>query len=315
MKKLLGGLLVVAACGGPAAPVPNPTYIPGFNPTPAAAGFTRYVSPIVTVDPGQSELFCQWVTNPFPNDIDVISVTGQQSAFGHHVVVYATTATAPLGTSRLCSTNDMEAVHYIGAIGGDGGGSNINSILPAGAVFRIPAGQSLMFNTHFINTTDQAVLGQAVMDLQFATPSSSDVLPGFFYNNNASFSLAPVASAQTADATCPITTDMSFYALANHMHYLGQSIYTEVIHPDGSHETIVQNPSWLPEYMFNPVWQTWPASQPFALHAGDTLHTHCEWLNDTGATVTFPVEMCDAVGFFVPSNGAQVGCTDGVWDH
>ncbi|MHB8418831.1 MAG: hypothetical protein ACYDCL_12195 [Myxococcales bacterium] len=317
MKRWMLLLLPAVVCcgrGGPPATADGgeSQYLSGFDPPPVQTGYTRYVAPVVTVDPGQSEIFCQYISPAFTSDTDVVNVTGAQSSFGHHVVVYATSFTAPVGTSRLCNNQDMLSVRFLGAIGGEGTGQ-IGKILPPGVLFRIPAGQALMLNTHFINTSTQPIQGQAVMDLKLATPSPSDQVAGFYTNVTDQFQLSPGnPSPQSTTVSCVVQQDMNFFAFGDHMHYLGFSAQSTLVKADGGTVTLQDDPSWTPEMMFNPNINTW--STPYVqVQAGDTIRTTCSWINDGTEAVTFPTEMCAGFGFFLPGGGPEVDCIDGEW--
>jgi hypothetical protein len=141
-------VLVVGACG-----TNGPDYIAGFDPPAQPDGYTRYVTPIVKdIQPGADLEYCQWVAGPSTEAQDVIAFTGLQSATGHHAVLYATTETNfAVGESHLCTTQDMLSIDFVGAVGAEGNG---NTTLPEGLYFRLPAGQALMANTHWLNTTN-----------------------------------------------------------------------------------------------------------------------------------------------------------------
>jgi hypothetical protein len=295
------------------APAPSPSpYIAGFDPPPAAAGFTRYVTPVIEgIAGGTSNIWCQWLTEPADEDQDVLSVTGLQSKYGHHVVLYASTAAQPVGTSRLCKPDDMLTVQFLGGIGGEGV-SNIGKDLPPNVAFRLPKGQVLVANTHFLNVSTETIEGQAVLDVQYSPPSSNRTIAGFFVNNGDTFTIPPNAPDYGYDLNCPVGTDMSFFLFANHMHGNGVSAYTEVVHPDGSKATISSDSSWTADMAFNPPFVAFPADKMFAVHSGDTIHTHCQWTNTADSALTFPTEMCVAFGFNLLS-GPQLVCEDGKW--
>ena len=69
----------------------------------------------------------------------------------------------------------MLHISFVGAIGGEGTATSAAK-LPDGLNFRLPAGQALMINTHWLNATDNTVDGQAVIDVKFAdaTPDHTD---------------------------------------------------------------------------------------------------------------------------------------------
>ncbi|MHB1844927.1 MAG: hypothetical protein ACYCWW_08860 [Deltaproteobacteria bacterium] len=314
-RALLGLLLGVTAvaCGKGAPEAPPDPYLAGFNPPAVASGYTRYVTPVVTIPAGGDQLWCQYVSAPFTQDQLILDVMGEQSTFGHHIVVYATTTGAPIGTSRACTNQDMLSVRFLGAIGGEGN-AHIVGDLPPGVAFSIHAGETLMFNTHFINTSSQSAQGEGVVDVKFAPPSPQYQTAGFFTNVDTQFQLQPAESGpQSADTSCKVQQDMNFFLIGEHMHSLGYSAFTEVIHADGTKQPVVADPTWTPEMQFNPVMTPFPESSPFAIHAGDTVHTHCEWINSGASVVGFPTEMCVTFGFFLPGGGPELDCVDGQW--
>ncbi len=325
MKRWALSLALLAACGGPkpsnddaGVDAGASPYIAGFDPPAPTAGFTRYVTPVVDIDPGQSEIWCQYVSAPFDSDQDVVAVEGYQSRFGHHIAAYASTTAAPVGTSRFCTTDDMLAVRFLGGIGAEGSGG-LDSILPKGVVFRIHKGEVLLLNTHFINTTPQAQIGEGVMDFEFQGALPGDQVAGLFTNVDDQFTLQPNDnSPQSADMSCIVQQDMDLFAAFDHMHNLGVSIYTELIQSDGGTVPLVTDQTWSAEQEFNPTWATWPESAPLVIHKGDTVHTHCDWVNTTGSTVQFPIEMCVGGMFYLPPAGSaeapkEIDCVDGQW--
>src|SRR5580693_6597302 len=114
MIKRLGLICVVAACA-----THGPDYISGFDPPSVEAGYTRYVTPVVdNIMPGDDVEYCQWVAPSADSDQDVLAFSGEQSATGHHAVLYATTETNfAVGESHLCTTDDMLSISFIGGIG------------------------------------------------------------------------------------------------------------------------------------------------------------------------------------------------------
>jgi hypothetical protein len=310
MKLALSAVLIVSAFG--CGTSNGPDYIAGFDPAPAASGYTRFVTPTVTgLAPGANVEYCQWVADPRDAAYDVLDFTGEQSATGHHAVLYATTDTSfKVGDSHICTTDDMLQISFVGAIGGESNGGNASK-LPDGLFFRVPAGTALMANTHWLNATDKTVEGQAVLDVEFTPASDTRTTADIFANNGDNFSI-PANAPLTYDVTCAIPQDLNLAMVTNHMHGDGTSAYSEIIHPDGTKDMLVADMPWSAEEMFNPNYMRYSVAAPMVAHAGDTYHTHCEWLNQTASAIMFPNEMCAGVGFYFPSNG-QLTCNDGGW--
>ena len=300
------GVLVVGC-----ATESEPQYVSGFRPPPAPAGYTRFVSPITKdIAPGADLEMCQWVAGPSPTAQDVLDFVGAQSMTGHHATLYATTETKyAVGESHPCTEQDMLTISFVGAIGGEGTGSN-TKLLPDGLFFRLPANQALMINSHWVNATDQAVDGQAVLDVKFAPASDQRQVADLFSNNGVRFAAMPGVTAY--DTSCVLPQDLNFAVAFNHMHQYGLSAYTELIRSGGPTDMIIQDPTWASDQGFNPKFSKYALATPMVAHAGDTIHTHCEWQNTTKAPLMFPTEMCVGVGFYFPGRG-QISCVDGAW--
>jgi hypothetical protein len=308
MKSTLFVLVGVTAIG---CGTNGPDYIAGFDPPAAKSGYTRYVTPVVDgIKPGDDVEYCEWVAPAATEDQDVLDFTGDQSATGHHAILFATTETNfKVGESHICTTDDMISVSFIGAITGATG--NGLTRLPDGLFFRLRKGQALMVNTHWLNTTDKTVEGQAVVDVKFGPADTSHTIADIFANNGDQFSI-PANQPATYDVSCTFPQDVNFAMVANHMHGNGTTAYTEILHTDGTKTMLRQDTSWASDEQFNPIYTVYSLAQPYTVHAGETMHTHCEWQNQTGKELLFPDEMCAGNGFYFPGNGLTA-CDDGTW--
>lgn len=307
MKTILFALvgMAVVGCG-----TNGPDYIPGFNPPAPMAGYTRYVAPVVeNITPGADLEMCEWVAPTATEDQDVIDVSGLQSATGHHAVLFATTETNfKVGESHVCTIADMISVSFLGAV--TTSGTQITK-LPDGLYFRLRKGQALMMNTHWLNTTDKTVEGQAVVDIKFTPADASHTIADIFANNGDTFMIPPGAPT-SYDVSCTFPQDMNFAMIADHMHTAGMSAYTEVLHTDGTSTMLRQDPTWSSDEQFNPIYSMFSLAQPFVVHTGETVHTHCEWQNPGQSTIEFPDEMCTGQAFYFPGMGLNA-CDDGQW--
>ncbi|HUJ57418.1 MAG TPA: hypothetical protein VLX92_02965 [Kofleriaceae bacterium] len=293
---------------------PSENWVPNFHPPSKPSGFTRYITPTVTdITPGYNQEWCQWVAGPSDQAQDVLALAGYQSPTGHHAVLYATTETNfPVGESHICTTDDMLSISFLGGIGGEGTGGT-NTLLPDGLYFRLEAGQAMMANTHWLNATDDTVEGQAVIDIKMAPESDQRTAADLLANNGDTFQIN--AGGMTSyDNSCLVKEDLNLAMVTNHMHQWGFSIYTEVIHTDGTTDMLRSDPAWSPEWAFNPQYTLYSLDVPKVVHAGETIHTHCEWMNTSANTLLFPDEMCDGIGFYFPGHG-MITCEDGTWQN
>ncbi len=307
MTKLLLIAVCVLGCKGSDDPgVDAGVYVNGFSPPPVAAGYKRYVTPAVyKLAPGEDKMFCQWVDVANAEDIDILDIQGYQSVTGHHAVLYSSSENEPVGTSRECTTDDMVSVNFLGGIGGEGGGNSTE--LPPGVVFRMSHGRTLMVNAHYLNTTDDVLDVQSVIDIKTDAPSASRTAAGLAGINTLDFKIPPNTPSYTYDAYCTYSSEASIIMWSNHMHAAGVSAYSEVKHTDGTTELMMKDDVWRAEEAFNPTWKRWDVNAPAKIHVGDQLHISCTWQNTTDSMMRFPDEMCDAVGFYL-ENPAMTVC-------
>lgn len=275
------------------------------TPTPAE-GYTRFEPQTIDVAPGEDGTWCQWLTAPAEADIDIVDITGEQPFPGHHAILVATRTEAPVGTTKLCSEVDQTSTKLLGGVGGEGSAS----AFPEGAVLRLRKGESLLMNTHYLNTSDKKVTGRAMLDVKFEEPSPDHMVASFFTNLTLKFKIEPQSGA-TADAMCVLAHDIKLIDFTNHMHDFGSKVLTEEIRANGDTADLQRNETWAYEWQFNPERVKWPVSEPHILKAGDTLHTQCTWSNTSTEALTFPREMCVGAGFILGDK--DVNCVDGEW--
>jgi hypothetical protein len=307
MRHILLLALAVVGCGTDG----DMRYVADFHPPEVAPGYTRFLTPTIkAIAPGDDVEYCHWVAAPSASARDVLDFTGLQSASGHHTILYATTATQyAVGETHICTEQDMLPITFIGAIGGEGTSSSAAK-LPEGLYYRVPADQALMINTHWLNATDETLDGQAVLDVKFDAASDQRQTADLFANSGLKFQIA--AGTTTYDTSCVLQRDFSFAMISNHMHEHGWAAYSELIHPDGSHDMVAVDSTWATDTQFNPHYTMYSVAAPKLAHAGDVFHTHCEWQNNTTRTLAFPDEMCTGFGFYFPGRG-QIACTEGNW--
>ena len=284
----------------------------GFNPPPPAAGYTRIASPVIAgIQPGGDLTVCQYVQAPLDRDLDILDAQGYQSAFGHHAVAFASTASVPVGTSGPCTDKDNLSGSFLGGIGGEGGGG---VKLPEGVAFRLLKGNAIMLNVHFLNTGTKAVEGRSVVDFKFAEVEPNRKVASLFANGNFSFKLGANAKAE-ATAECPIGRDIDFILFTNHMHDYGSTAATHLQRGTESvAELIHEDPAWTYELQFKANYTQWSAKEPLHLVPGDKLVTNCEWINNSPESVVYPREMCFGIGYFLTDGtGPAPGCFNGKW--
>jgi len=307
------GSLALIGCGSDAGSDDEPTpaeTVKAFNPPPPAEGYTRIVAPVMKdIAPGQDVMHCQYVFAPVDRDLDILDMDGFQSAMGHHAVAYATTADVPTGSTAPCGMEENLPGGFLGGVGGEGGGG---VDLPEGVAFRLPKGNAIMLNTHFLNVGDEPVDGETVLDVKFAEVDPNRKVASLFANVAFGFNI-PAHSAHAAATECTFPKDMEFILFNNHMHDYGVTAKTEIVRSDGKVELVHEDPIWTYEMQFRSTYTQWSLEQPLKLAEGDILRTHCEWNNQTAEAIGFPREMCVGVGFFISDGSTSPVCGSGAW--
>jgi hypothetical protein len=293
-RSILSFIALVAGCqsttsdgtatGGPGGPRPD-----------AREGYRRFEARPMSLAPGRSAMTVEWVAAPADRDLDVLDISGWQSAAGHHAVLYATADEQPVGTVRNWQNEDQLSARFIG---GSGGEAAAQIKLPPGVVTRIPRGYGLVLQVHYLNTSPVQVMGESFVDVKLADASPGHRVASFFTSTSVRYELPPGAKT-SLDIDCKLKTDVPLLMFANHQHEMGVSVVTEQVRPDGTRSDVKRDDRWQDEWAFNPNFTSRPIDSPLTLNAGNTLHTHCEWMNTSSRPVRFPDEMCVFLGFFL----------------
>jgi hypothetical protein len=321
---LASSVLFLAACGstdGDTAPVASPVdpgekksegshydYGAKFEPAAPVTGYTRFVAPVVRdIAPGADITYCQYVMAPTDKEIDILRVTGVQSAGGHHTVAFATSKDV-VGQSEECVDGEMEA-GFLGGTGGDGAAIE----LPENTAFRLPTGSGIMLSNHFINTSDDFITGESVLDLQIVDVDPTRRVAGLFAVMSSEFDIPARGKAHTKQE-CVLEKDLEIFALTNHMHEYGTSASSRMIQAPGMAPRLVSDiPAWSPEMTGNPQWQMYLGEDTLKLPKGAMVDVECNWENTSASPLTFPREMCLTVGFFFAKTATSLACNNGTW--
>ncbi|MCE9574746.1 MAG: hypothetical protein K8W52_16475 [Deltaproteobacteria bacterium] len=307
--------LALAACGASAAPIvpdAGAELLPGFTPAAPGPGELQVVSPIVRdIAPGADVLMCTYlpIEAGFATDVDITHVTGFQTQAGaHHAILYQARSNRPVDT-HVCTDDDMANSIPLGITGGEGGDA---FGIPDGLALRAAAHSQLFFQTHWVNTTDQAIDGQAAFNLTVQAPSTAVQTAGVFSIVSTQISVAAGATGSAA-ATCTFARDIQFGTLYGHAHEWGTHV--RIVHtPMGGADDVIYDHDWIAHNAFAPPSLRYTVAAPFVVHAGDTVRVECSYDNTTDHELTFPFEMCAAAGFYFPGN-AQLNCVDGGWPN
>lgn len=293
--------LGTAACGD--APAPDD---PAESPDGPPAGYVRYRTPAITLQPGESGQRAQVVSAPFDADLDVADLIGTQTAGGHHALMYSSTRDEPVGTTRPWEDADQLVTRFVGGIGGEGAGA---VELPEGVVFRIRAGSRMLIQTHYINTTAEPILGESVLDVKLVEPAAGAQVASLFGSTDIGVAVPPGESSM--DVACVLQDDIRLLMWANHMHEHGFEVSTRLTDPDGATVDVKTDEPWDYGWALEPNFGHRSPEDPLVLPRGSTLETRCTWRNTGGEDVAFPDEMCVFFGLFLGDHDQN--CVAGHW--
>jgi Copper type II ascorbate-dependent monooxygenase, C-terminal domain len=282
-------------------------FIEGFHPPALAPNEVRVLAPLVTEIPAGGDVsWCTYIENPFDGEVDVIQSRGFQSKFGHHAILMEVVgAESRLGDSHKCTDADMTNARFLA--GGSDAAAQFK--IPEGIAFRIKKKSVLMIQTHWINTSNAQVVGQAVFNIGVQPPDGKRQAAQLFAAYTANVTLPPRGPA-SAKTECKIQQEMSLFALGGHAHEWGTHVKLTVDRA-GKNDMLYDH-DWEPHFQADPPLNYYDTKTPLQLHAGDVLHVECEYQNTSDAEVRFPREMCVGLGFYFPGT-ADIQCGDGHW--
>jgi hypothetical protein len=294
---LVFGSLLVVACGS------EPVDLESDEPLP---GYTRFTVPSIWVEPGESGLWATWVAAPQDRALDIVDVQGTQSKGGHHALLYSTIDVQDVGMTRAWEESDQLTSRFIGGIGGEGAEA---TKLPAGVVFRVPAGSALLIQTHYLNTSLERAKMDSTLDVKFVEAAPDAKVASLFSMTSLAIDVAP--GGQSLEFECVLDEDIQLLMYANHMHELGLEARTKLVRDDGSSADIKIDPRWSYEWAFNPNFEHRTPEAPLVIEAGSMLRTACQWQNTGSRSVAFPDEMCVFFGFYLGEKDKT--CIGGRW--
>jgi hypothetical protein len=290
--------VLVAGC----AADDGPELVAGFSPPAPGANEVQYLSPITRdIQPGEDRIDCAYLDAHIAGYSDIGRIAGYNSTGSHHIILYTTSAPQTPNV-HACKEDEMVFLSMVGGTGGDAALSP-EQTLPDGLVRRVTGGQQLVIQTHWINTTDEPMDGQAAFNVRYEPVDTTKTPTDFMSLMNTQFELAP--GKNHAEVDCTFKDSLSIWQLAGHQHSMGKHIK---ITYNGK---MLVDDDWKEEWSFNPKFLDFTGA-PMQTQAGDKIHIECDWMNPGSETVRFPSEMCGAVAQYYPSAG-QLICFNGSW--
>jgi hypothetical protein len=310
MRNLLIALVSVAAgCSGGGGSNGNGMLI---DPGPVPTNGMQIILPVIKdIQPGTDNELCTWTDTIVDKDLWVKGVQGIQSAAGHHIVVYKTKTYQPGGTTRKCTDADTATLRFVAGAGGEG--VKQYNEAPGNLAFTIEAGYQIMINHHYINASPTPHDVQSAVNIQFADPNDTNVIPsGALAIVDTNLHLPP--GEPTVDINCTMQKDIKAWYWIPHMHAYGTEITVDHTDGTGATERLFDTNPWSPEYTFHPPTMEVAPDAAKHFNKGDQIKVHCAWRNDTASDLTFGIEMCVFFAQTVDdTRTGNIACDGGQW--
>jgi hypothetical protein len=247
------------------------------------------------VEIGEEAFFCQNISNPFGQDVEVLESQSSMSAGSHHMFVFYE------GSNSDGPVVDCSGLEFDRAVHSSQSQEHTITYPPDVGRF-VGADDGFRVMAHYLNTTGAPV--DAVVKVTFRYVPSGTVqhqAAAVFFNNMAVY--VGAKSSGQAEKTCDIPYDIQLIDAVSHMHQYGETFQAKT--QDGT--VIYETDTWdEPETAkFDP---------PLALPAGTQITWTCNYDNPTNLVLTFGEsaqtnEMCIFGGVYFPApEGESIVC-------
>jgi hypothetical protein len=292
---VVGVLFGALSCG------PNNNNAPwSYRPPAIAPGDILLETPEFSVAASAEVTMCTYTDVTASSDVITRELRNYQGPGGHHVVLFYTTARQPVGVHE-CTENEMSNWRFIG-----GGQESQESALtlPPGIGIKIPAGAQLVLQSHYLNTAANAVRVRDALVIRPAARGEVQNVVDSYNIYDPDLSIPPRASyGRTLE--CAVEQDMKIVSVLGHTHTMGERVRISIVNSAGA-ERMIYNELGGDRLQFSPPAYTFTENGGIALQRGDRFRLVCDWMNTTTNTLEPPAEMCAALMYYYPANGAVV---------
>ena len=261
-----------------------------------------------TLEPALETERCQFFQVP-AGGLHVQRAVIRYSPGSHHVLLYGTPYTEipsmdihgkPRDTSGViaCPEGAPADWQVSGVLAAAQSPKAVNVIdLPDGVAVHLPAGQVVLVNGHYLNSSSSALDVDVRINVE-SVPSEgvrheAGVL--FFYNP---FIFVPGGSSASARMACPITHDITLFNAQSHMHRRGIG-----------YEAVLRDPAGnvLEQLYTDDRWEDVRVAEfdpPRVIGQGHSIDYRCDYQNaemrDIFQGLTTKDEMCMFIGAYYP---------------
>ncbi|HMR77261.1 MAG TPA: hypothetical protein PKD61_19260, partial [Polyangiaceae bacterium] len=206
------GVLALVACGESSDAPASKAKAPGVE-------FTFRANVAV----GEEIQKCQFVRMPEDKGaLAVGRISHQYSPGSHHFLVYRTELTEiPSGGDTLVDCDESSWMSNVRGVIYAAQDTDGEFVLPKGVGQKFHAGEIMLVQTHYLNTTSGALDAQIDVRMELIEPAEVEQEAGVLFFFNPAISLGPAAKG-SAELTCPVPEDLNLAFAASHMHKRGK---------------------------------------------------------------------------------------------
>jgi hypothetical protein len=251
--------------------------------------------------PASTEMHqCKYVQLPEGADVNIYRFAHEYTTGSHHFLLYLTDLTAipsdMTGTYDCTTGAEPILAHATGIIYGGQVPTGIWSF-PSGVAATVKAGQVLVMNTHYLNTSVAALDATVKVGLDTMLAAEVKTQGGFFIFYDPFIDLPAHATASSGNG-CHVGADVTVVNAFTHYHFRGMDM------------KVFDDPAGKPRSTV-PFFETtnWEHPQdfdgPMTWKQGDKIRFQCDYDN-MGATEVFQgpnaqtSEMCVFAGLYYP---------------
>jgi hypothetical protein len=280
--------LTIAGCGGDG----------GTSSGTPPSGTARFDAGPFTVDPASELVMCTYVRGTNDSDEDVTLFETEQTAGGHHLIVYTIDHAVDLPPSP-CSQGGQPSWAQIVV-------SQLPAEkhpFPAGVGFRVKAHQQYVMETHYINTSAAPLTVSSGLTAHYGKPGEVTTRAATYFFGTMNIDLAPNA-ALTRSVDCAPPEPLALQTMFGHEHRRGTGVAVDLLGAGAaSPQRIYETKQWD-----GPPIKTFAGGQKLGM--ADAIRVTCDWQNESPDRLRYPHEMCFAIGYFWPAD-AGIVCTSG----
>ena len=233
-----------------------------------------------TVPPGQEVQTCHEMALPSNVDVDIDRIAWNFSSGSHHLHVYVSadgsTDAAPKNYDCFTAV-DFEKWHLLVATQTE----DLDWTLPEGTAFKVKARQSILVQTHYLNTAALETEGSVAsggVSLRVADPDSVQRRAAAIFGQNRDVLVPPHGTAHI-EAECALPGAGELIAMTGHYHTHGTKFQTMVLHGGTAPEVIYETVGFA-----EPAWNTFDGMR---LGADDRVKWTCDYKNDLDQPLAF----------------------------